>query len=387
MTGMADLVITLRCNSNWANTVSADQPPRNGGPGSNYEKPSSMPKDMTNWRKYIRQLVERYDGDGWNDAPGLRKPIKNWQLDNEILAQWKGTDQQFVELMRVTYETIKEVDPTAQLISPGITGVSVSALVNGHNERGWIYRGHNDQNRKKVHRKQILNTSKAKNHSTRISNLIQAMEPYMDVIDVHLYGHDSIDLLAGIKWIKDELRKAGSDARIWSLEFAAPFHEFSDERFNRYVITCQITAFHAGVERIFWSSLNPTLGWSDNYVRLSLIDEQGKPKTAFVNYALTAHLLEGFTNVEKMATEEGVYLYRFDFSQPRSSVLVGWTDERQQVVQVALDEETVIIEAATKATGRPKRRGLVDETTSVTLMNNPVFLVPAKQVPRDGFFR
>ena len=35
------------------------------------------------YQDFVKQLVERYDGDGIDDMPGLKNPIKYWQIDNE----------------------------------------------------------------------------------------------------------------------------------------------------------------------------------------------------------------------------------------------------------------------------------------------------------------
>jgi hypothetical protein len=41
------------------------------------------PCDTFAYKSFINQLVERYDGDGINDMPGLHVPIKHWEVSNE----------------------------------------------------------------------------------------------------------------------------------------------------------------------------------------------------------------------------------------------------------------------------------------------------------------
>jgi len=55
------------------------------------ELPSSRykPYDMQAYRKFVKALVERYDGDGIDDMPGLKKPVKYWEILNEPEAQTK----------------------------------------------------------------------------------------------------------------------------------------------------------------------------------------------------------------------------------------------------------------------------------------------------------
>jgi len=41
------------------------------------------PYDMDAYRRFVLALVERYDGDGKDDMPGLKYPIKYWEASNE----------------------------------------------------------------------------------------------------------------------------------------------------------------------------------------------------------------------------------------------------------------------------------------------------------------
>ncbi len=42
-----------------------------------------VPTDMQAYTAWVGALVERYDGDGVDDMPGLRAPIRYWEVDNE----------------------------------------------------------------------------------------------------------------------------------------------------------------------------------------------------------------------------------------------------------------------------------------------------------------
>lgn len=44
---------------------------------------SYVPDDMGAYTTWVRALVERYDGDGVGDMPGLTAPIRYWEVDNE----------------------------------------------------------------------------------------------------------------------------------------------------------------------------------------------------------------------------------------------------------------------------------------------------------------
>ena len=42
-----------------------------------------LPSDMEAYSAYVRRVVERYDGDGVDDMPGLKRGVIYWEVDNE----------------------------------------------------------------------------------------------------------------------------------------------------------------------------------------------------------------------------------------------------------------------------------------------------------------
>jgi hypothetical protein len=41
------------------------------------------PCSMEDYTEFLKKLVERYDGDGVNDMPELKYPVKYWEIMNE----------------------------------------------------------------------------------------------------------------------------------------------------------------------------------------------------------------------------------------------------------------------------------------------------------------
>ncbi|HVR37484.1 MAG TPA: hypothetical protein VMU84_00190, partial [Thermoanaerobaculia bacterium] len=67
-------------------------------------------KDEAEYLDFLGRVVERYDGDGVDDMPGLTTPIKYWQIHNEPEGDhcglFRSDPTEFVRLMRVSYELI-----------------------------------------------------------------------------------------------------------------------------------------------------------------------------------------------------------------------------------------------------------------------------------------
>ena len=98
-----------------------------------YRNCSPEPAFESNWIDFIKAVVERYDGDGMDDMPGLRKPIQFYIQPGEIKFGMTGTGDaesgpfwfdsinNLLHLHRITYQAIHEADPTgnSKVVSSG----------------------------------------------------------------------------------------------------------------------------------------------------------------------------------------------------------------------------------------------------------------------------
>ncbi len=101
---------------------------------SDWRQPPSdlfgSPMQSTAWYQYVYNFVDRYNGDGHNDMPGLTQPIKNWEFWNEpdLREGWNppnypahefnGNVTDYVRLRSVAYTAVKTADPTATVVGP-----------------------------------------------------------------------------------------------------------------------------------------------------------------------------------------------------------------------------------------------------------------------------
>ena len=93
-----------------------------------------LPPDATGYGTYVQQVVERYDGDGWGDAPGLRAPIHTYEIDNEpdlkntqvprgasrdYVASSFCTPEEYAEVLVTTARHIRAANPYATILNGG----------------------------------------------------------------------------------------------------------------------------------------------------------------------------------------------------------------------------------------------------------------------------
>jgi hypothetical protein len=80
------------------------------------------PEHMQDYRDYIAALVERYDGDGVDDMPGLLFPVLHYQIGNEYNNElfWGGTVEEYGVLLRESRKAAKKANPNVQILLSGV---------------------------------------------------------------------------------------------------------------------------------------------------------------------------------------------------------------------------------------------------------------------------
>ena len=93
--------------------------------GKRFTKYLSKPCSMKNYEIFLSALVDRYDGDGVNDMPGLTKPIIYWEIMNEpeFKMFFNGTEDEFVEIFNYSSKLIKSKQQDAIIIMAGAAGM------------------------------------------------------------------------------------------------------------------------------------------------------------------------------------------------------------------------------------------------------------------------
>jgi hypothetical protein len=80
---------------------------------------SWMPVDEAKYTDFVKATIERYDGDGTSDMPGLTNPVKYWQVGNEPDNRARTN---FAGLQRITYQAIKQACPSCIVLIGGVPG-------------------------------------------------------------------------------------------------------------------------------------------------------------------------------------------------------------------------------------------------------------------------
>lgn len=108
VTRSLSVIATIGSNPSWAAT---------------YSQGPIDPEDLDSFAEFVQAIVERYDGDGMDDAPG--SPVVNhWELYNEpdesVKPHWGNAGAEYADMLSTVYPAVKSANPYAQVLFGGI---------------------------------------------------------------------------------------------------------------------------------------------------------------------------------------------------------------------------------------------------------------------------
>jgi hypothetical protein len=187
------------------------------------------PQLKTEYANFVKAAVERYDGDGINDMPGLKNPVKYWQFENEPVSHidrsggkpqpnydWEG----FSELLKITYESVKSADSSAKVLIAG----TVDAEPQRQNilDNFWL---------------------------PLIGNL---NGKYVDIFDIHWFSKWQ-DSYAFYNQFKNKMNQSGfSQTPIWMTENGSSSKE-GEEIQAKDLVKRMVYPLSYGIKKVFWA--------------------------------------------------------------------------------------------------------------------------------------
>lgn len=318
------------------------------------------PEYMDDYEEFMFNLVERYDGDGDRDMPGLKSPILHYTVVEEWTGYFEGTVDDYLRILTAAHRAIKRANPQAMV---GLVDFFLIDVFDGNPSPEEVER------------------RAAKDHPLRhpmseVRELLRHPDLF-DIVEIHALG-DYTELYATAQWLRAEMRKNGYDKPIWigdalpvsslliprgprallpgatdaDYETARPIrpqdairtvgwleaitnpkspqHDVAQRWWRavqaREVVKKVVVAIHAGYAgmNLAWlveSPLTQTPRITGSWGYQGMVDaafnfvkqvwETRSPYPAFYTYQLTIRKLDGYTAVERMDLGDDVYAYRF----------------------------------------------------------------------------
>jgi len=302
------------------------------------------PCDMGQYKNFVTKLVERYDGDGVDDMPGLRIPIKHWEVLNEPefqqepLVFFQGSPQDYFEILKATYEAVKKADPEALVVQGGMAGMM-----------------------------QVCTS-----FWQAVFDLGGA--DYFDITNMHSIGHgEHLNIPSFKKFLAESEIQ---DKPIWITEVqyqqAHQTQNYSAADFAKILARSYIFALANGVEKLFYVNIKlpPVRGGVPFDERSALIEDSGDKSPIFYAHLSVASVLGELSQSDKVekikekvadwSIDEGQY--RFDISGKVVYALWGTgplppeISGKLKVIEISGEERIV-------------------DVTTLNLSDSPIFLI------------
>ncbi len=354
---------------------------------------SYPPKDG-HWDDYfdfVHNLVERYDGDGYKDAPRLLAPIRYYEIESEAQNEvfWAGTFDDYRKLLKTAYKAAKQADSSTKII---LSGINFGRFIEKCRSESDIDR---------------LSRSLPPKFKRAYDFIVQslALGDFYDIVDIHFNrGYESIPL--AVNWIKTQLAKYGYDKPIWAGDVCSvpwvtdrahrrilqaiinPNHPKHDDALKwlraeqaRLSIKKLVVCASCGIEVFFLETLrnfSPNAyshAARESFFLAGLIGEDKKPRPAFYAYKQAIKKLDGFVKVESQVDGE-IYITKFYFTD-KPPVWVVWSENDKVKVSIDVEADSVRIEKViTELPPKPEieTRQVIDGKVTLEIDETPIFV-------------
>jgi len=284
-------------------------------------KTDYSPQEKTIYEEYLDYLMK-----------GLPS-VKYWQVANEVdLDFWEGTKQDYVNMVKTSYEKIKSNCPDCKI------GISFNKELN--ELTGW-------------------------------KSTIQTICPYFDFIDAHIlpnglasqklknYNTQWNSICPGKELISTEsgLPSATLNPKWGVWELGSTEEKQAEDMIKYFTIL-----FNNGYNKIFWFLSD----WdfeeipNDLFEHTGLLTESNEKKQSFYTYKILIKKLDGFTKVTEIKNNQYKYLFK-----DKNPVYVVWKSE-----STPLDSEIKGTVKITNYLGQEK----TTDSSEITLTNSPIFI-------------
>ncbi len=301
------------------------------------QKALGPPCNMDLYKNFVKKTVERYDGDGNQDMPGLRYPIYHWEAFNEPSMKdlppfYDFTPQDYFNFLKSTHGAIKSACSQCKVVQAGVAGIAPD---------------------KKRYLREYLALGAAE---------------YFDIANIHFIHSGDFETF-NVGPFKNILQGYDIDKPIWVTEVELESgHEglmphLSEEEAASMLVKGYTRAFSLGADNIFYVVLKTAPEFPPSVNRASLIDSQGRKRATYFAMRTMIEKLKGFTDIEKVAENQ------FKFETPTGYVYVVWNCN---ILFENIYGKRVLV---TNITGREE----VKRTGDIKAGDEPVFVRPVEK--------
>lgn len=321
------------------------------------------PSDPQAYAAWATTVIERYDADGIDDAPGSPR-IDAWEIWNEpdMDGTWlpQADPVAYAAILRAGYNAIKAADPTALVLSGGVM-VFDAVGEKGFMDQVVAHAGWDSFDVLSIHPWLL-------DHAPDEPTLINPREGY----DITIPGR----LALVQRWIDAH----GGGKPIWITEVGwstcgercEPQFAKSEEQQANYMVRTYILAAAAGVQHVSYFQLEDKFeGDHVPWSQAAIVRDDGQPKPAFTAYGtMVAQVQHAQFHAPGPLHQPGV-LADYRFALPDGgSVAVLWSVHGEHTIEVALEPG----QKATLTHGDGRVESLTGDTAHIVVGESPLYV-------------
>ncbi len=346
------------------------------------------------WRAFVRAAVDRYNGDGTNDMPGLRYEIRNWHVVEEYPTPSLPDERDYVYLLQEAYGIIKEENPDARVVLAGLAG-------NYAHWFAFMGRFIDDPAAGAIDgvlhsRAELLADPVWAFRKARYEWMVENAFDAFDIMDLHAYIPIESFLEGEIAYLNDLMSRFGERKPIWIIEGGGPHRNYpgypainspadpyfgwgSEKENAEFVVKLHAMSAAIGVERQHWG-LGGIKGenayWDGPWCGMGLLDwYDDHRKPSYYTFRLMVETLDGFSSCTDLSFDD---TRAFAFAIGNRTVWVLWNASEEEApidasaVLGDVDVRVTRIVTALGETGAP----IVSPPQAVPSTALPVSLTP-----------
>jgi uncharacterized delta-60 repeat protein len=337
------------------------------------------PQYLEEYKAFVRQFVERYDGDGTLDAPFVNNSnkISNWGVETEPgknpsqgSAFWNGSAADYAGLYLVAYDEIKQAYPEARVFLSAFTAQSMDYFINN-----------------------------GISFPSEVLRILHESGGDFDVFNLHFYwAYTSYDQIHDAASAHLGLFPEFSGKPIWltetNVEWGLLDSNYTEEQYNAFVAKDIVKRFaimfDRGVKKVFWFQFRDKTGtWQvpmapEDFTRFAgLTTTELTAKPVYYTYKLLTEKLNWRTPVQRIGSDPAGWVFKF--GNDYHPVYVMWSDtppgETTQVTLSVPWEEARISHVVTQpgmTEPSVETRLVVGGSLQIDLDDSPIFVENAK---------
>lgn len=384
--------------------------------------PPLQPKYYDQWEKFIQEMVERYDNDGYKDMPGLKYPVIYYQFGAEYGRKtwWSGTKEEYLEEWRRFVKAAREAYPQVRIVANGIAGLNNIKYITDENfefSREKANQYFSNLKGSPLTKKELQQIEELFKPTIDFIKMVRSHPELFDIDDIRFYTYFKYEperIPLDLGYLKSLHRYFGYKKPIFATEgqgahlFRSPikpkgwpkFYDGCDKGYTTCIISIlknpkhkdysktrkfyekeksielikvYTTLFAYGVSTfiyfpahdnlLHYSHKEGTEHWQVG--ALTKIGEQYRIKDinpAFYTYGIMTKKLKNFTGLKRLRAGPDVYLYKFEFKQ-KEPVFVAWDQNKKSSLDMS------------RYTNKPKVK-ITHIVTSLDEKQKPVYPPP-----------